>query len=71
MNLPKVDFDPTTVDSNAFSLLGHFAKAAKISGWTEDQIEEVKKEAMSGDYDHLVSTIVQHCDLEESVPNYE
>ena len=71
MDLPKVNFDPTTVDSNAFSLLGHFAKQAKKDGWTKEQIEKLKKEAMHGDYDHLVATITNHCNIEAMVENYE
>lgn len=64
MSLPKVNFDLTSVDSNAFSLLGHFHKAAKRAGWSKDEIEKVKAEAMHGDYDHLVATLMEHCDID-------
>ena len=50
------------LDGNAFSLLGAFAKAARREGWTKEQIDAVLHEATSDDYDHLLSTLVAHCE---------
>ena len=61
MNEKKVKFDLTSVDGNAFSLLGGFQKAARKAGWTSQEIEKVRTEAMSGDYNHLVATLLKHC----------
>lgn len=47
------------VDGNAFAVLAHFKKEAKKAGWTDQQIKEVVDEAMSGDYDHLLQTIIK------------
>lgn len=58
----KLDLDLTTLDSNAFSLLGAFSKAAKKAGWTKEEISEVYTKATSGDYDHLVFTLMEHCE---------
>ena len=38
-----------------------FRKRARKDGWTEEQIEKVTKEAMSGDYHHLVATLSKYC----------
>lgn len=45
------------VDSNAFSVMGHFSKLARRQGWTKEQIDVVLDEAKSGDYDNLLATI--------------
>lgn len=56
----KVDFDIANCDGNAFSLIGGWRRAARNQGWSEDDIEAVLTEAKSGDYDHLVQTIMGH-----------
>ncbi len=37
-----------------------FRQQAKQEGWTKEEIDEVLKEAMSGDYDHLLQTIISY-----------
>lgn len=54
----KVQFDIANSDGNAFALIGGWKRAARREGWSEDDIEAVLVEAMSGDYDHLVQTIM-------------
>ena len=49
-----VQFDIANCDGNAFALIGGWKRAARREGWSEDDIEA----AMSGDYDHLVQTIM-------------
>lgn len=49
------------LDSNAFSLLGAFKNQARKEHWTKEEIDVVLKEAMSGDYDHLLCTLSDHC----------
>lgn len=48
------------VDGNAFTLLGHFSKCAKDSGWSSDEIDLVTKKARENSYDYLVSCLVSH-----------
>jgi hypothetical protein len=60
MNKPK--FDLTSVDGNAFSLMGGWQRAARKAGWTPEEIEKVIKECKSGDYDHLVQTLMKNSD---------
>lgn len=56
----KVQFDIANSDGNAFALIGGWKRAARREGWSEDDIEAVLVEAMSGDYDHLVQTIMEY-----------
>jgi len=46
-------------------VLGAFKKAARQQGWTPEEIDLVVKEAMSGDYDHLLATILDNVDIPE------
>ena len=56
-----IDLDLTTIPGNAFSLMGHFKKQAQREGWTPEEITAVLDECMTGNYDHLVATISDHC----------
>lgn len=49
------------LDGNAFSLMGAFQRQAKKEGWSKQEIEAVLTEAKSGDYEHLVGTLADHC----------
>lgn len=51
-------------DGNAFVLMGKAQRAAKKAGWTQQQIDAVMKEARSGDYDHLLQTLMKHFEVE-------
>jgi hypothetical protein len=48
------------LDGNAWSLLGTFAGQAKKEDWTDDEIGKVLQEARSGDYDHLLQTLIEY-----------
>ncbi len=50
-------------DGNAFAILGKAEKAMKDAGWDEKGIEKVMKEAMAGDYDHLLQTICKYFEV--------
>ncbi len=56
----KVNLDLVGVNGNAFSVMQAFRQQAKQEGWTKEEIDEVLKEAMSGDYDHLLQTIISY-----------
>lgn len=64
--IKTVDLDLIGVDNHALSIIGAFRKQARREDWTNEEIKEVIDEAMSGDYDHLLSTIQEHCE-----PTYE
>jgi len=57
----KVKLKLVGLDGNAISLVGHFSKQARKEGWTRDEIDLVIAEAMSGDYNHLFCTLMDHC----------
>ena len=56
----KVKLNLIGLDGNAFSLMGAWKQQARREKWTSEEIEEVLKEATSGDYDHLLATISEH-----------
>lgn len=58
MNKQKLDLDLEGLDGNAFALLAHANKIAKRVGWNKEQIDELMDEAQSGDYDHLLQTLM-------------
>lgn len=58
-----VNLDMVGVNGNAFAVMGVFKRQAKKEGWTQEEINLVLKEAKSRDYDHLLATIENHCEV--------
>jgi len=56
----KVNLDLVGLDGNAFFLMGAFTKQARREGWTEEEIDVVMEACRSSDYDHLLSTLLDH-----------
>ena len=56
----KVDLDLLGLDGNAFMLIGAWRNQARRERWTSEEIEQVTEEAKSGDYDHLVLTLMKY-----------
>jgi hypothetical protein len=50
-------------DGNAFSIMGACIKAAKKAGWPQSDIDMLKAEMTSGDYDNLLATACRHFDI--------
>lgn len=48
------------IDGNAFALLGSWNRAARKQGRTPAEIKSVLDDSMSGDYNHLLQTLVKH-----------
>lgn len=46
------------VNGNAFAIMHEFKTLAREQGYSEDEISVVLDECVSGDYDHLVQTIL-------------
>jgi hypothetical protein len=59
--MKKVKLKLVGLDGNAFSVMGAFNRQARKEGWPTEEIDTVLKEAMSGDYNHLLATIAKHC----------
>jgi len=49
------------LDGNAFSLMGAFQKQAKKEDWTPEEIKLVLDKCMTGDYNELLRTLMDHC----------
>jgi len=52
------------VDGNAFMILGKAQRVAKNAGWASEKIDEVFAEATSGDYDHVLQTMMKYFEVE-------
>jgi len=51
-------------DGNAFFIIGRTRAAMKRAHVPEETIKEFQTEAMSGDYDHLLQTVMKYVDVE-------
>lgn len=60
-----VNLDLVGVNGNAFAVMGVFQRKARKEGWSTSEIEMVLAEAKSGDYDHLLATIMNHCEAKD------
>jgi hypothetical protein len=63
--MDKVRMTLDGIDGNAFALLGAFAINANRQGWPERKIAAVRQEAMAGNYDHLLQTLIAHTERPE------
>jgi len=63
MGKPKVEL--VGYDGNAFAILGRCRKAARRAGMTPEEINEFTNEATSGDYDHLLTTVMKWFDTDD------
>jgi len=57
----KVSFNLIGCDSNAFSVIGGWLKAAKRQGFSKTYTDAVK-EAQSGNYEQLLQVFMAHSD---------
>lgn len=56
----RVKFDLESVDGNAYNILGGWRRAARKQGWEDEEIDMVTNLAKSGNYDHLLQTIMRY-----------
>jgi hypothetical protein len=50
-------------DGNAFAVLGRVQKALRKAGVSKEERDEFLAEATSGDYDHLLATVMDWVDV--------
>lgn len=62
----KPELDLTTIDGNAFSILGSTCQALRKAGADEEYTKTYVLEATSSDYDHLVQTTMKYLDIWKS-----
>ena len=48
-------------DGNAFFIIGRARKALRNAGASADDIEAFCEDAMSGNYDHVLRTVMEWC----------
>jgi len=60
--LPRPTVKLVGEDGNAFFILGRVQKAMRKAGWSKEAIAEFHREATSGDYGHLLRTVMKYCD---------
>lgn len=58
-----VTVDLIGTDGNAFSIIGKVTKAMRRGGIDAETINEFTTEAMSGDYDHLLRTVMDYVEV--------
>lgn len=63
--MPKFDVRVKLVgnDGNAFSIMGSVVKGMRKAGATKADIDAFHKEAMSGDYNHLLATACEYVEV--------
>lgn len=62
-----VNLELVGVDGNAHAIMGAFRRQAQRQGnWNPEEIQSVIDEAMEGDYDHLLATIMTYCEPQDN-----
>lgn len=56
MSKYTVEVDLTTIDGNAFAIMGAVQRKLKQAGASKEELDQYLAESMSGDYDHLIRT---------------
>lgn len=56
---PNIHVDLSGEDGNAFMIIGRTTKALRRGGVPQEQINKFTEEASSGDYDHLLQTVMK------------
>ena len=56
--MKKLNLKLVGKDGNAFALMGYFKQEARKKGWTNEEMKKVTDDCMSGDYDHLLQTLM-------------
>lgn len=51
-------------DGNAMMILGKAQRVARQAGWAEGKVKLMLKEATSGDYDHVLQTMMKYFEVE-------
>jgi hypothetical protein len=61
---PEIHVGLIGEDGNAFSILGRVETALRASGVGEEERKLFRAEAMSGDYDNLLATVMRWVEVE-------
>lgn len=61
---PDVTVELVGGDGNAFAVMGAVQRALRKAGVSQEEQDAFLKEAMSGDYDHLLQTAMRWVEVE-------
>lgn len=56
---PNIEVQLTGQDGNAFFIIARVNKALKEAGVSKEEIDDFMEDAMSGDYDHVLQTVMK------------
>jgi hypothetical protein len=59
VRFPDIEVQLSGEDGNAFVIMGAVTKAMRRANKSADDIEKFRKEALSGNYDHLLQTCMR------------
>lgn len=62
---PKAVVQLVGEDGNALAIMGRTIRALKRAGANPAEIEQFTKEATAGDYDHVLTTVMQWVTTDE------
>lgn len=60
---PEIHVQLSGEDGNAFFIIGRTRAALRKGGVDAAECDEFSKEAMSGDYDHVLQTVMRWVDV--------
>lgn len=60
---PEVNVPLVGQDGNAFMIIGAVTRALRQAGASSEEQDEFRNEAMSGDYNHLLQTVMAWVDV--------
>lgn len=61
---PEVTVKLVGEDGNAFFIIGRTSQALRLAGVSQEEISAFQAEAMSGDYDNVLQTVMKWVDTE-------
>lgn len=61
---PEIHVQLIGLDGNAFAILGRCLEAMHKAGLNKEERDSFRKEATSGDYNHLLTTCMEWLDVE-------
>lgn len=63
---PKTDVKVKLIgeNGNAFFVLGTVIKALRNAGYDKEFVQQFQEEAIAGDYDQLLKTVMEYVDIE-------
>ncbi len=61
---PDIEVQLSGEDGNAFAILGRVQRALRQADVPAEEIDQFRKEATSGDYDHLLQTCMRWVEVQ-------